>query len=86
MRRGDLLVGSFTDGQIAADRQFPGAGRYRAHLDGLYLCSSASHPAGNVTGLPGYNAAQVLLANLGIEAGWAPPPIAERLAALADGG
>ena len=86
MRRGDLLVGAFTDGQIGADRPFPGAGRYRAHLDGLYLCGSASHPGGNVTGLPGYNAAQVLLADLGIEAGWAPPPIAERLAALADGG
>ena len=86
MRFGDLLVGAFTGGQIGADRPFPGAGRYRAHLDGLYLCGSASHPGGNVTGLPGYNAAQVLLADLGIDTGWAPPPIAERLAALADAG
>ena len=56
MRHGDLLVGAFTNGQIGADRPFPGAGLYRAHLDGLYLCGSASHPGGNVTGLPGYNA------------------------------
>ncbi len=84
MRHGDLLVGAFTNGQIGADRPFPGAGRYRAHLDGLYLCGSASHPGGNITGLPGYNAAQVLLADLGLDAEWAPPPIAERLAALAD--
>jgi phytoene dehydrogenase-like protein len=32
----------------------------------LYLCGSSSHPGGNVTGLPGYNAAQVLLADLGL--------------------
>ena len=68
MRRGDLLVGAFTNGQIGADRPFPGAGRYRAHVDGLYLCGSSSHPGGNITGLPGYNAAQVVLDDLGIEA------------------
>jgi hypothetical protein len=32
--------------------------------------------------LPGYNAAQVILADLGITADWIPPPIAGRLAAL----
>jgi phytoene dehydrogenase-like protein len=82
MREGDLLVGAFTNGQVGADRPFPGAGHYRTHLKGLYLCGSSSHPGGNVTGLPGYNAAQVILADLGIAADWAPPPIAERLAAI----
>jgi phytoene dehydrogenase-like protein len=82
MREGDLLVGAFTNGQIGYHRPFPGAGAYRAHLPGLYLCGSSSHPGGNVTGLPGYNAAQVILADLGIKADWVPPPIAERLAAL----
>lgn len=82
MREADLLIGAFTNGQIGHDRPFPGAGSYRAHIPGLYLCGSSSHPGGNVTGLPGYNAAQVILADLGIRAGWAPPPISERLKAL----
>ena len=82
MREGDLLVGAFTNGQIGYHRPFPGAGSYRTHLPGLYLCGSSSHPGGNITGLPGYNAAQVILADLGIEADWTPAPIAARLAAL----
>jgi phytoene dehydrogenase-like protein len=82
MREGDLLVGAFTNGQVGADRPFPGAGSYRTHVPGLYLCGSSSHPGGNVTGLPAYNAAQVILADLGIAADWAPPPLAPRLAAV----
>jgi phytoene dehydrogenase-like protein len=82
MREGDLLVGAFTHGQTGCHRPFAGAGHYRAHVPGLYLCGSSSHPGGNVTGLPGYNAAQVLLADLGLDAPWAPRPVEERLAAL----
>ena len=65
MREGDLLVGAFTHGQVGDDRPFPGAGHYRGHLKGLYLCGSCCHPGGNITGLPGYNCAQVLHADLG---------------------
>jgi phytoene dehydrogenase-like protein len=79
MREGDLLVGAFTNGQVGFNRPFPGAGSYRAHIPGLYLCGSSSHPGGNITGLPGYNAAQVILADLGIKADWMPPPIADAL-------
>lgn len=82
MREGDLLVGAFTSGQIGYDRPFRGAGHYRGHLSGLYLCGSSSHPGGNITGLPGYNAAQIILSDLGLKADWMPPPIADRLAAL----
>jgi phytoene dehydrogenase-like protein len=66
MRDADLLVGSLGAGQVGHDRPFPGAGHYRGHLDGLYLCGSCCHPSGNITGLPGYNAAQVMLADLGL--------------------
>ena len=66
MRHGDLLVGSFANGQVGYDRPFRGAGEYRTPIDGLYLCGSSCHPGGNITGLPGYNAAQVLLADLGL--------------------
>ena len=74
MRDGDLLVGAFTDGQVGFNRPFPGAGEYRGHLPGLYLCGSSCHPGGNITGLPGYNASQVILDDLGVSADWLPAP------------
>jgi phytoene dehydrogenase-like protein len=79
MREGDLLVGAFAGGQIGYNRPFAGAGNYRTCRDGLYLCGSCCHPGGNVTGLPGYNCAQVLSADLGLPADWAPERIEERL-------
>jgi len=82
MREGDLLVGAFANGQVGYNRPFAGAGHYRSHLPGLYLCGSSSHPGGNVTGLPGYNAAQVILADLGIRADWAPPSLEARMSSV----
>jgi phytoene dehydrogenase-like protein len=68
MREGDLLVGAFTNDQVGFHRPFRGAGTYRTHIPGLYLCGSSSHPGGNITGLPGYIATQVILNDLGISA------------------
>ncbi len=82
MRQGDLLVGAFSNGQIGYNRPFPGYGNYRTHIPGLYLCGSSTHPGGNITGLPAYNAAQVILGDLGIKAEWMPPPIAQQWADL----
>jgi len=82
MREGDLLVGAFANDQVGFHRPFAGAGAYRTHLPALYLCGSSSHPGGNITGLPAYNAAQVILADLGLAADWMPAPIAPRLAAM----
>jgi len=82
MSEGDLLVGAFTHGQIGHDRPFSGAGHYRGHVKGLYLCGSSCHPGGNITGLPGYNCAQVLHADLGLRAEWAPEPAAVALGRL----
>lgn len=79
MRDGDLLVGAFTNGQTGYNRPFPGAGHYRGCFEGLYLCGSCCHPGGNVTGLPGYNAAQVIHSDLGITASWIPEPVDVRL-------
>ena len=81
MREGDLLIGAFSHDQAGCNRPFAGAGNYRTHLPGLYLCGSSSHPGGNITGLPAYNAAQVILSDLGIAADWMPPSIAQHLAA-----
>ena len=82
MREGDLLVGALAHGQTGYHRPFPGAGHYRTYLDGLYLCGSCCHPGGNITGLPGYNCAQVLLSDMGLPTPWAPPPVAARLGTL----
>src|SRR4051794_15229142 len=82
MPQGDLLVGAFANDQVGFHRPFAGAGTYRTHLPSLYLCGSSSHPGGNITGLPAYNAAQVILADLGLAADWMPAPIAPRLAAM----
>ena len=82
MRYGDLLVGAFMNGQVGYNRPFAGAGHYRGHLRGLYLCGSSSHPGGNITGLPGYNCAQVILADLDLPAPWAPRPAEEFLSEL----
>ena len=73
MAAGDLLVGSFTNGQVGFNRPFPGAGSYRTPLPGLYLCGGSTHPGGNVTGLCGYNAARVLAADSGKQVWWNPP-------------
>jgi hypothetical protein len=50
-------------------------------IDGL--CSQMMNAgARRRQGAAGYNAAQVILADLGLAADWAPPPIAGRLAEL----
>jgi len=73
MHRGDLLVGSFANGQVGYNRPFAGAGRYRTPVPGLYLCGGSTHPGGNITGLCGYNAASVIAADLGLKRWWNPP-------------
>lgn len=50
--------------QFFAWRPMLGAGRYRTHVRGLYLCGSGSHPGGGITGGPGANAAREILADL----------------------
>lgn len=37
---------------------------YRTPIDGLYLCGAGTHPWGEVSGAPGYNAAQRILRDL----------------------
>jgi phytoene dehydrogenase-like protein len=82
MTGGDLLVGSFANGQIGWSRPFAGAGNYRTPVPGLYLCGGSTHPGGNVTGLCGYNAAQVLIADAGKKPWWNPSDIEAALGAL----
>jgi phytoene dehydrogenase-like protein len=70
---GDLGAGWLGPGQAGYDRPFPGAGGYRAGVPGLYFCGGATHPGGNITGLPGYNAARTICQDLGLKPWWSPP-------------
>jgi phytoene dehydrogenase-like protein len=83
MQRGDLLVGSFANGQIGYHRPFAGAGQYRTPVAGLYLCGGSTHPGGNITGLCGYNAARVIAADLSLPIWWHPPEVEKSWNALA---
>ncbi len=82
MFRGDLLVGSFANGQIGYNRPFRGAGTYRTPVEGLYLCGGSTHPGGNVTGLCGYNAASVIAADAGVRQWWDSPDAEAALGGL----
>ncbi|WMJ69997.1 NAD(P)/FAD-dependent oxidoreductase [Stenotrophomonas sp. 24(2023)] len=61
---GDIFHGALSPNQLFAARPMVGQSGYRGALPGLYLCGSGTHPGGGVTGAPGHNAAQVLLADL----------------------
>ena len=62
-----LTEGSIFHGQMGLDqllfmRPIPGWGQYETPIEGVYLCGAGTHPGGGVTGAPGYNAAQKVLA------------------------
>ncbi|MEA3036905.1 MAG: hypothetical protein QOH04_2682 [Sphingomonadales bacterium] len=61
--RGDIFHGKMGLDQLFSARPMLGHADYRMPLAGLYLCGSGAHPGGGVTGAPGHNAAQAVLAD-----------------------
>jgi phytoene dehydrogenase-like protein len=61
---GDIFHGAMTLGQLFSARPMLGFADYRMPIAGLYLCGSGAHPGGGVTGAPGHNAAQAVIADL----------------------
>jgi phytoene dehydrogenase-like protein len=55
---GDIFHGKLSLNQLFSARPVLGYGAYRGPLKGLYMCGSATHPGGGVTGVPGHNAAR----------------------------
>ena len=53
--------GDFAFDQLLMMRPTHGAAQYRTPIEGLFLCGAGSHPAGDVTGMPGHNAAKEIL-------------------------
>jgi phytoene dehydrogenase-like protein len=77
MRGGDHCVGRASLDQMLENRPFPGLKPYRTPVEGLYLCGSGSHPFGNITGAPGYNAAKVICEDLKLKTWWNPSDLRE---------
>ncbi len=63
---GHIFHGELTPDQTYSLRPVAGWADYRTPLAGLYLCGSGAHPGGGVTGIPGHNAAKVVLDDLGV--------------------
>jgi phytoene dehydrogenase-like protein len=61
---GDIFHGAMTLDQLFSARPMRGFAAYRMPIAGLYLCGSGAHPGGGVTGAPGHNAAQAVVADL----------------------
>jgi phytoene dehydrogenase-like protein len=61
---GDIFHGALTLDQLFSARPMLGYADYRMPIPGLYLCGSGAHPGGGVTGAPGHNAAQAVMADL----------------------
>ena len=79
MYEGDWMVGEYSGDQALENRPFPGWGHYRTPVSGLYLCGSSCHPGGNITGAPGYNAAQTIARDLGLKLWWEPLDLRRQL-------
>jgi phytoene dehydrogenase-like protein len=60
---GDIFHGRMSLDQLFSARPMLGHADHRMPLPGLYLCGSGAHPGGGVTGAPGHNAAQIILAD-----------------------
>jgi phytoene dehydrogenase-like protein len=60
---GDIMHGRLSLDQMFSTRPQPGFADYRMPVKGLYLCGSGAHPGGGVTGAPGHNAAQAIIAD-----------------------
>jgi phytoene dehydrogenase-like protein len=58
---GHLQHGEMSLNQMFFSRPAPHFAAYRSPVPGLYICSASAHPGGGVTGIPGHNAAKVIL-------------------------
>ena len=75
MVRGSHHVGAYMPSQLGGNRPTPDLGRYSTPIKkAFYLCGASSHTGGAVTGSPGYNAANVIAQDLGVQKWWQPVP------------
>jgi phytoene dehydrogenase-like protein len=73
MQRGSIRHGAYTSMQMGHLRPTEDASCYRTPIQGLYVAGASTHPGGMVILGPGYNAAKVVLEDLGGDVWWNPP-------------
>jgi|Deesub1362A_J573_1020465.scaffolds.fasta_scaffold00036_18 phytoene dehydrogenase-like protein len=78
MRRGSIKHGKYIPMQMGYFRPHPEISGYRTPVKKLYVCGSSAYPGGLVLGAPGYNAANVIMEDLGVEKWWSYPEYIER--------
>jgi phytoene dehydrogenase-like protein len=84
MWQGDRHHGLYHPDNVHEHRPTEDLSQYRTPIDHLYLCGASGHPGGSVNGLPGYNAAGIVAADLGVDRWWRPVDARDALRALAD--
>lgn len=71
MRYGSVRMGGYSAEQFGANRPHPDMADYRVPwIEGLYHCGSTSPNGGGVNGAPGYNAAGMIVEDLGVDRWW----------------
>jgi phytoene dehydrogenase-like protein len=70
MLDGGLNMGELSPEQTGINRPTRELSSYATPIEGLYLAGSSSHPGGQLTGGPGYNAARRIAEDLGITPWW----------------
>ena len=65
--RGSIHAGEYGPSQMGDMRPVPGWANYRMPIAGLYQTGACTQPGGSITGWPGRNAAEVVLADAGVQ-------------------
>lgn len=73
MKHGDWNHGEMSQDQLGIFRPFHEYPPYRTAFENIYLCGASTHPGGSIGGACGYNAANAIAEDLGIEKWWRSP-------------
>ncbi len=70
LMEGDFFNGAVRPDQMGYMRPFPEASMYKTEIENLFLCGPYMHPAGGVSGGPGYCAYKVIAEDFGLDKFW----------------
>jgi phytoene dehydrogenase-like protein len=70
MVSGDICQGEMCPEQLGYNRPWPGMSQYLTPFGKLYMCGASTHPGGHAVGASGYNAANRIAEDLGLEKWW----------------
>jgi len=73
MQEGSIKHGAYISTQMGYLRPNPDCSSYRTPVPGLYVAGASAYPGGMITLGPGYNAAGVILEDLGLKQWWTLP-------------